>query len=308
VARVFLMSPPAPGWRILGAANYKSAARAQVNPRKALEEWLRLADAIVAAGGEVAVLPPPAAPALLTGLMYTANAGWLVAPDRFRVAHLSVAHRQAEQPYLLAAIPALLGIQVERSRAVWEGQADMGTIGADALILTYGVRSAFESVAEVQAALPASAESQPARLRQPFFHGDTCTDLLETPLGKVWLAFPGAFASPEEYRAVRRFAERRAEVVEIGESDALGYACNSLSIGGKLLAPEGLSSGLLGGLSRRGLQVEPLDFGELFGKGGGGPRCLVNELRGMASIPPPASYRNKRAAIVGDVGYYPTSA
>ena len=81
MARTFLMSPPASGWRIVGGANYKSVAKSAVNPRKALEEWIRLADAITAAGGSIAVLPPQKAPALLTGLMYTANAGWLAAGD-----------------------------------------------------------------------------------------------------------------------------------------------------------------------------------------------------------------------------------
>src|SRR5271155_2299059 len=115
------MSPPAPGWRITGGANYKSTGRPAVNPRKAMLEWLALADAVVASGAEVCVLPPPGAPELLSGLMYTANAGWLVAPGRFKVANLSVAHRKAERAYLCGVLPGLLGLSVEASAAVWEG-------------------------------------------------------------------------------------------------------------------------------------------------------------------------------------------
>ena len=279
------MSPPPSGWRIVGGANYKSAGHAQVSPRKAFEEWVVLADAIVATGAEVSVVPPPAPPALLSGLMYTANAGWLVTPERFKVANLSVAHRKAEQPYLREMLPGLLGLSVEGTAAVWEGQADMCTLGPSALILSYGVRSQLESIAEVRALLPAGVRVQAARLREPFFHGDTCMDLIEVRSGHAWLAFPGAFASDVEYREVRSFVEREAEVLEIVEADALAYACNSLSLGRSLLVPEGLSPELTSRLASQGVELHPLNFGELFGKGGGGPRCLVNELRGLERPP-----------------------
>jgi N-dimethylarginine dimethylaminohydrolase len=308
VARVFLMSPPPPGWRITGGANYKSSGRPAVNPRKAMQEWLSLADAVVACGAEVCVLPPPGAPGLLSGLMYTANAGWLVTADRFKVAHLSVAHRKAEQAYLGEVLPGLLGLSVEASTAVWEGQADMCTLGPSSLILSYGVRSVFESIAEVQGSLPPDARTQAARLREPFFHGDTCMDPIETHSGRAWLVFPGAFASSPDYLEVRAFAEREAEVLEISEGDALAYACNSLSLGRTLLVPPGLSVELCGRLVARGVELRPLDFGELFGKGGGGPRCLVNELRGMERPPPGTSYREKRAELFGAVAGYSTSA
>ncbi len=306
MARVFLLSPPPPGWRITGGANYKSSGRPAVDPHKAIEEWLALADALLACGAEVCVLPPPEPPALLSGLMYTANAGWLVTADRFKVAKLSVAHRRGEQGYLGDVLPGLLGLAVEESTATWEGQADMCTLGPSSLILSYGVRSVFESVAEVQGMLPSGIRTQAARLREPFFHGDTCMDVIETSSGRAWLVFPGAFASGENYLEVRAFAEREAEVLEISERDALAYACNSLSLGRILLAPQGLSAELTGRLIARGVELHPLDFGELFGKGGGGPRCLVNELRGLEQPPPGTSYREKRTQLVSAAEAYPT--
>jgi N-dimethylarginine dimethylaminohydrolase len=302
------MSPPPPGWRIVGGANYKSAGHAEVSPRKAFEEWLALADAIVATGAEVSVVPPPPPPALLSGLMYTANAGWLVTPGRFKVANLSVAHRRAEQPYLREVLPGLLGLSVDGTAAVWEGQADMCPLGSSAVILTYGVRSAFESIAEVRALLPGGVRVQAARLREPFFPGDTCMDLIEIRSGHAWLAFPGAFASDVEYREVRSFVEREAEVLEIGETDALAYACNSLSLGRSLLVPEGLSPELTSRLASQGVELHPLNFGELFGKGGGGPRCLVNELRGLEMPPRGTSYREHREGLLSAAGGYPTRA
>ena len=194
--------------------------------------------------------------------MYTANAGWLVAANRFKVANLSVAHRRAEQAYLLGTLPGLLGLSAEGTAALWEGQADMGTLGPSSVILSYGVRSAFESIAEVRALIPSSVRTQAARLRQPFFHGDTCMDLIETRSGRAWLVFPGAFASREEYLGARAFAEGEAEVIEVSEADALAYACNSLSIGRTLLAPAGLSDELVSSLIGRGVDLRALDFGE----------------------------------------------
>lgn len=309
MARVFLMSPPPPGWRILGGANYKSEARPAVNPRKALWEWLALADAIAARGGEIAVLPPAPSEPPLTGLIYTANAGWLLGPGQFRVSRLSVAHRQAEGAHLVAALRGIFGFEaIAQSRTVWEGQADMCSLSAGSLILSYGVRSVAESVAEVRASLPAAVRVHAARLRQPYFHGDTCMDAVEGPRGKLWLVHPGAFATEAEYRATRAFAEAEAEVIEISEADALGYACNALSLGSSLLAPTGLSAPLLRTLADRGVEVDSLDFGELFGKGGGGPRCLVNELRGLTTFDHPSNYRRMREALVASAERYPTSA
>ncbi len=308
MARVFLMSPPPAGWRIVGGANYKSEARPRVNPRRAMEEWLALADAIVARGGEVAVVPPAAEGPALTGLIYTANAGWLVAPNRFRVTRLSVAHRAAERPYLVAQLRHF-GWQIEERASVWEGQADMCSLAADAVLLTWGVRSTAESLIEVQAARSPTVKAwHAARLQNPYFHGDTCMDVVQTPAGKLWLAFPGAFATPEDYRGARGFAEQYAEVLEISEADALGYACNALSLGTALLAPRGLSAALLGQLAARGVEVVPLDFAELFGKGGGGPRCLVNELRGLSALGDPWSYRLRREALAAAGSAYPTDA
>ncbi len=233
----YLMSPPPRGWQIRGGTNYKSKGRPTVNPRKALTEWLQLADASESAGGRVGVVEPSEEP-LLTGMMYTANAGWLrtAGPDPlFRLANVSVAHRQAERPVIELALVAA-GFRTEQSRSVWEGQADMCHL-PDRLILSYGVRSAGESIEEVEEALPTGALFHAVRLREPYFHGDTCMDPLAAPRGPTWLAFPGAFASAEEYDAAKVFAGAAAEVIEISEADALAYACNSLAVGTSSSSP-----------------------------------------------------------------------
>jgi N-dimethylarginine dimethylaminohydrolase len=299
------MSPPPRGWRIRGAANYKSVARAAVNPRRAFAEWLALAEAIESAGGSVNVVPPPGEGAeVLTGLMYTANAGWLRDGRHFRLAHLSVPHRQREAAYLEAKLKDLFGWEIEESGALWEGQADMCRLSDSMVLLSYGVRSTRESVDEVAALLPPSVNHRAVRLREPFFHGDTCMDLLRGQR-PVFLVFPSAFADHEEYRRVRETAAAIAEVVEISEQDALGYACNSLSLGDELLVPAGLSESLRRTLAERGYRLRELDFTELFGKGGGGPRCLVNELMELDVAPGASRFAALAPSLRTELASYP---
>jgi N-dimethylarginine dimethylaminohydrolase len=298
------MSPPPRRWRIRGAANYKSVSRAAVNPRRAFAEWLALADAIVATGACVNVVPPPEDGAeVLTGLMYTANAGWLRDGRHFRLAHLSVPHRQREGAYLAAKLKELFGWEIEETRALWEGQADMCRLSDSMVLLSYGVRSTSQSVEEVAALLPAPNHLA-VRLREPFFHGDTCMDLLR---GRrpVFLVFPAAFAEREEYHRVRDVAAGIAEVIEISEQDALGYACNSLSLGDDLLVPAGISEVLRRSLTEHGYRLRELDFTELFGKGGGGPRCLVNDLGPLEAAPQASRFADIAPSLRDALASYP---
>ena len=83
-------------------------------------------------------------------------------------------------------------------------------------------------------------------------------------------------------------------MLPIDEADCLGYAANSLCVNGTVLMPAGLSTGLRGNLLKRGFNLEELELGELFGKGGGGPRCLVNELRGFVLTEDAPDYVSRR--------------
>ena len=62
-------------------------------------------------------------------------------------------------------------------------------------------------------------------------------------------------------------------------------------------------------LEDRGIKVEVLAFDELFGKGGGGPRCLVNVLRGLdpATLPSDVMFGHQREAILELAESYPES-
>src|SRR5580698_1270676 len=74
---LYLMSPPGPGWRLRGRANFRSEAATPVDARAAIAEWISLADAIEARGGRVICLVPDP-DTELTGLPYAAECGHVV--------------------------------------------------------------------------------------------------------------------------------------------------------------------------------------------------------------------------------------
>jgi N-dimethylarginine dimethylaminohydrolase len=304
----YLMSYPGPDWRIRGGENFRSESRAATNPRAALREWLRLCDAISAAGGRILVMPPATVDGEpLTGMIYTANAGQLFhLGDRwlFLVSKMKVAHRQREHERI-AAFLGEAGLEVRAAEHVWEGQADVQQVTGNRFIATWGVRSEQGSVEEVRRLLPAGAKLCELRLREPFFHGDTCLDAIASRDGHtLLLAHAGGFAD-DPTGTLRGFLGERVDLLPVDREDALGYACNALCVNGTVLAPTGLSTALRGTLVRRGYTVEELELSELFGKGGGGPRCLANELRGLTVNPGAPSYASLRAELHAKLEEYP---
>lgn len=302
--QTYLMSYPTPRWRIRGGNNFRSELRAATNPRSALGEWLALADAITDAGGWVMVLPPPD-DGDHTGMIYTANAGQLFAGRRFVVSRMQSRHRADEAP-AIAAFARKLRLTVEQTTATWEGQAEICALPGNRFILSFGVRSDEASVDEIRRFLPAGAEVLTVRLRQPFFHGDTCLAALDTPKGgPVLLACPEALVDRSLYD-LQQFA-RDVEVLPVDEADARAYACNALAVGERWLHPRGISTVLTSRLARRGLVPVELELAELFGKGGGGPRCLVNVL-GTLPLPESLCLATQRRFLAEIKALYPQAA
>ncbi len=304
----YLMSYPGPRWHIRGGENFRSQGREATNPRAALKEWLTLSDAITRAGGRILVMPP-VENSPLTGLLYTANAGALFRSGdvwTFVVSKMSVAHRQSERERIKAFFTEA-GLGVAEAQHTWEGQADLATLPGNRFVLTWGVRSVRESLQEVRQRLPLGARSLDVQIKDPFFHGDTCLDAITNRAGYTTLLAHGAALVSPGLVEVRNFAGSNTDVLAVEEDDALKYACNSLCVNGTLLVPTGLSPGLRGNLVRRGFNVEELDLPELFGKGGGGPRCLVNELRGFVLTDDAPSYVARRDALYELVDRYPES-
>jgi N-dimethylarginine dimethylaminohydrolase len=305
----FLMSYPAANWRIRGGENFRSKERAATNPRAAMKEWLKLCDAITQAGGRILIMPPPEGGSL-TGLAYTANAGELFHHGdewTFAVSKMSVPHRQAEAAHVRAFMTEA-GVRCVEAKHTWEGQADVCPLPGNRFLLSWGVRSVKESLEEMRARLPAGARVLDVQLKEPYFHGDTCLDPLVNRGGDtVLLAYGGAFAS-RSIPELRSFIGTYGDVLPVDEEDALAYACNSLCVNGTVLVPSGLSTGLRGNILRRGFAVEELDLPELFGKGGGGPRCLVNQLRGFVVTDDAPNYMVQRDELHALAERYPETS
>jgi N-dimethylarginine dimethylaminohydrolase len=254
-------------------------------------------------------LPPAAVTPPLTGMMYTANAGALFQRGEkweFLVSRMAVTHRQAEHQYIEAFWRAA-GVVVVRASQTWEGQADVATLPANRFLLSWGVRSVKPSLDQVRARLPEGAQVLDVQLREPWFHGDTCMDALTNHAGEtVLLVYPGALVD-RTLADLRRFVGEQVEVLAVDEPDCLGYACNSLCVGGTVLLPSGLSPRLRDELIRRGFPIEELELPELFGKGGGGPRCLVNELGGFVLPDVVTEYAAERPLLMQLAESYPES-
>ncbi len=300
------MSYPSPNWQISGGENFRSRGRKSTNPRAAMKEWLTLCDAITRSGGRILVMPPAEG---ATGMVYTANAGALFKAGehyQFMISNMAVAHRKGEREHIKKFLTEA-GVPCSEATATWEGQADICTLPSNRFILSYGVRSTQKSLDEVRPRLPQGARVLDVELVEPYFHGDTCLNSLHTRGGdSVLLVYGGAMKSrtPPE---LRTFLGNLGEVLTIEEEDALNYACNALCLDGTLLAPPGLSTSLRGNLARRRHEVVEIELPELFGKGGGGPRCLVNELRGLVLTDEAPNYTMKRDQLHALAETYPES-
>lgn len=291
MAQRFLMSPPPKSWRIVGGENFKSEDRKAVDPEAAYWEWSRLLSAISFAGGEVHALDPKKyTNELLSGLTYAANWGRLwKSKNLFLLSRMKVPHRQKEAEVIRRFLEDKnFGFAIRQAESIWEGQADVADLPAGARILTYGPRSELPSVEELYRLrvldltdASSSASRMPAlgqAILEPFFHGDTCLNLVATPKGPVALIYPGAFADNEARTAAWWSVKLRAEVILVNREDALAYAGNALTVGHTFIYLEGISDALLKQMDNRGLELVEIQMINLFGTGGGGPRCLVNRL------------------------------
>ena len=298
------MSYPGPSWRIRGAANFRSESRQPTSPNRAALDWLGLADAIVAAGGDVVVLPPAETEPPFTGMLYTANAGALF-PGHFLTSRMHVEHRGGEFERIEALVNTW-GVEVSRAEHTWEGQAEIATLTGHRYILSFGVRSVRESMAEVEKLLPEDAHVLEVELRDPYFHGDTCMAAFDTPKGQVLLACQAALVD----RTLEHLAGFAPDtrVIPISEQDALAYACNALAVGDRWLVPQGVSTELKRAVEEQGMHIDELELSEVFGKGGGGPRCMVNDLTigaPLPEIPEDQKFVTQRAALRERFASYP---
>lgn len=256
----------------------------QVDPDVAIEQWNSYVDALVDVGVDVYVID--AVPEL-TGMVFAANAGFLrgrlelkPSPQKtFFPSHFEVEHRLPESTRF-AEFMSAFGVKVidypEQWR--WEGEADAFPIGRGAQtqwVFTHGFRS-DEEVGDWLESGVLEREVLKLQLVDPhYYHGDTAL----CDLGGPCLAYLDAFDEASREKLVDTFDDR---ILEVDDEDAEHFLCNSfyVEVGQDrfLFTPPGVQDDTREAIRERGVEVISVDVSEFFGKGGGGPKCLVFNL------------------------------
>jgi N-dimethylarginine dimethylaminohydrolase len=294
---LYLMSPPAPGWRLRGRANFRSEAAAPVDARAAIAEWISLADAIEARGGRVICLVPDP-DTELTGLPYAAECGHVVEKKgtlHFLLPNMAALHRRGEHALWRPAAEALGLHPVDLHEGLWEAQGDVAELRGRTLLF-WGGRTDRAGLDAVRHWFPADAI--PIEVRQPAFHGNMAALPLEAA-GKL-LVCPEVIAGDGMAQLAEAFGAEALVPVTVDEIRR--YATNGLPVGREVLAPHLTPERVVELLRSFGLGVVVLPMVELCEKAGGASRCLVSRARveeGRVTIPPALDYRVQRERIRG---------
>jgi N-dimethylarginine dimethylaminohydrolase len=323
---VLLVSPPRPDWRVHGAANVFSqqgssspGAASGIARGAALSEWLSLADALVDAGADVVVLPFDGADSSLTGMPYTAEAGFVgrarTGPDAdgaplWLLPTMKPAHRQRE-PVHVARFAEACGIATRTVPVTWEGQGDVLVVdGAGGVprrfVCTSGQGTHARTSPEAYAHVARYLTGPSLHLRfaaEPWFHGNTflgfycARDDDGAVVDVVALVCDDALL-PGEAARLRAFLPD-VRFVTLSLDDSLRYATNALQVGKRVLSPPGVPRHVHDVWRGLGLDVVEIALPTLFGKGGGAAVCMTNKLDvDIACVPAHLHYRAMRSALV----------
>ena len=226
-------------------------------------------------------------------MVFAANAGFLperleakpLHQKRFYVSHFTAKHRVVEQA-LFASFMERFGAQVTPYNASlkFEGEADAFTVGRGEGVqwmFTYGFRSDPEVEGWLRTQiLPQGEDLIPMRLTNPaYYHGDC----LLCDLGHHALVWPGGL-TPQGHEALRQHMSGR--LLEVDDEVAATFVGNSFYVeteqGPHLFCPAEVPRSIQVQIQALGIRVVPVDISEFFGKGGGGPKCMVFNLGQVA--------------------------
>jgi N-dimethylarginine dimethylaminohydrolase len=292
---LYLMSPPGPGWRLRGRANFRSEAAAPVDARAAIREWVALADAVEARGGRVVCLVPDP-DTELTGLPYAAECGQIVEHEgalAFLLPSMAAPHRRGERDLWRPAAEAL-GLRPVEIAGLWEAQGDVAELHGRTLLF-WGGRTDHAGVTAAARYFPADAIL--VEVRQPAFHGNMAALPLEAA-GKL-LVCPEVIAGDGMERLTAAFGAEALVPVTVDEIRL--YATNGLPVGRDVLAPHLTPPRVVALMRGWGLDVIVLPMVELCEKAGGASRCLVSRARvdeARITVPEALDYRLQRARIL----------
>lgn len=277
-----LMSDPR-YFEIRGGANPHTrdaeGRRKRVERNRALDQWHSYADALQSAGVDVYVVPPKPS---LSGMVFAANAGFLYRrPERtelrnkvFFPSHFTAEHRRAEADQFERFMDRM-GCQTEEypEELRFEGEADAFPV-ADEWVFTHGFRSdrGVKDWLESRTDLPFHS----FELSNPeYYHGDC----LLCDLGDDALGWPGGLVSEDGDQLRALFGDR---LIEVSDEQARTFVGNSFYVETDadrlLFTVDDIPDELARRVTDRGIEVIRVDVSEMFGKGGGGPKCMVFHL------------------------------
>ncbi|MFU8803080.1 MAG: hypothetical protein ACNA8W_04645, partial [Bradymonadaceae bacterium] len=160
----------------------------------------------------------------------------------------------------------------------FEGEADAFPIGRGEELrwmFTYGFRT-DPQIGDWLAEDVLGAPVLPVRLTDPrYYHGDT----LLCDLGGPCMAWLGGVDSTSAKRLRDTFG---AKMLELDDADADAFVGNSFYVETPderlLFASKDIPTMTRTRIEDLGVRVVPVDISEFFGKGGGGPKCMVFNL------------------------------
>jgi N-dimethylarginine dimethylaminohydrolase len=209
-------------------------------------------------------------------MVFTANAG-LALDGRVVVSRFHAKERRAEEPlFRLWFENQGFDVAAWPEDVLFEGAGDALPDRARQIIWCgHGWRSSRQAPALLQSIF--GWETVGLKLVDPrFYHLDTCF----CPLSGGWLMYyPAAFdiASLEAIRAIAPVEKR----IEVGEKDALSFACNAVEVAGRVFLND-CSDDLRSRLIDAGFMPVVTPLSE-FMKAGGAAKCLTLQLPGAAS-------------------------
>lgn len=308
---VFSVAPPGAGfgdW--FGKQMYSADAKDAVKyPARALQEWGRYVDAL-SQHAEVFVIPYACdRDSTLWRIVYTANGpqfleiGGEIYASLPNLSHLGRQgeHRWFQDYALQLGIPA---DHILQPLVFQEGQADFARPvprkgQKPLLFLGYGIRTPttqpYEEMRRVRIGKGAKAavvdllqnyETEYVRMNPNSyaFHQDTWLNLVRNREGRLFAMYAPSWIHPDDReRFAARLKSEKIPAIVLSEVDAMAYAANANEVDGTVFLVKGgpfeASAELKRKLKKSGFALLELEFDELYGKAGGGTRCMVNEIR-----------------------------
>jgi N-dimethylarginine dimethylaminohydrolase len=261
--RTYLMCPPV-HFDVRYAINAWMDPTTPVDRDRALAEWEHLRQTYVRLGHTVHLLDPVEG---LPDMVFAANGATVVGgtvlgsmfrhPERAPEAE---AHRRWFERHGYRRFTAATHVN--------EGEGDY-VFAYRAIVAGHGFRTDPAAHNELFAAFGLPVVS--VQLVDPrFYHLDTALCVID-PFTAAY--YPGAFDEDGLLKLKTLFAE----LIEVGEEDALAFGLNAVSDGHHVVVPHD-ALGLRRQLTERDYEVVPVEMTELR-KAGGGPKCCTLELR-----------------------------